>query len=164
MAAALVTVIAGLVGSAVLGVTAPVPVAQPEPCEQAAPWEVDAQALADDLAGVPGADEEALRQELAEAGFVPGGTPAADPTRPEPGSDLVDELVAALAAVLDTDGDGEVGVTVLGPDPAPPDDAPAAGAGPAAPERTCTGRYDGAPAPGSSGGEGGAAEPAGPGG
>jgi hypothetical protein len=141
MAAALVTVIAGLaVGSAVLGGPAPVPVAPPEPCEQAARWEGDAQALADELAGVAGTDEEALRQELADAGFVPGGTPEPTaPAAPAPGSDLVAALVAALVAVLDTDGDGEVGVTVLGPDAALPDEAPATGADRPAPDRTCTG-------------------------
>jgi hypothetical protein len=165
MAAALVTVIAGLaVGSAVLGGTAPVPVAQPEPCEGVARWEVDAQALADDLAGLPGADEAVLRQELADAGFVAGGTPAGEPTRSGSGPDAVDELVAALAAALDTDGDGEVGVTVLDPDAAPPDEAPDTGADPATTERTCAGQDGGSPAPGASGRGSGAAEPAGPGG
>ena len=145
MAAALVTVIASLaVGSAVLGGPVPVSVVQAEPCVQAEPWEADAQALADELAGVPGADEEVLRQELAEAGFEPGGTSdTAEPRGSGPWSDLLAELVAALVAALDTDGDGEVGVTVLGPDAAVPAGPPAAG--PTASDRTCAGSEDAGP-------------------
>jgi hypothetical protein len=142
MAAALVTVIAGLaLGSAVLGGPAE-PLAQ-EPCEQAAPWEADAQALADELAGPRGRDEEVLRQELEEAGFAPGGAPdARDPTEPPRSedtrwSDLLVELLVALVGALDTDGDGEVGVTVLGPDAADPDAEGVPGSGPVSPGRTC---------------------------
>jgi len=118
MATALVTAVAGLsVAAAVLAGPAPVSAAPPEPCAQAPQWERDAQALADELAGVPGADEEVLRQELADAGFVPGGDATAGRTVPEAGGwpDLVVDLLVAVLAALDTDGDGEVPVTVLGP-------------------------------------------------
>lgn len=114
----LVPAIVGLAfGATVL--SGPAPRVEPvEPCEGVSQWEADAQALADELAGASGADEEALRQELEDAGFVPGGTapdaaaPSAPGTRGRP--DVVAELVAAIVAALDTDGDGEVAVTVLG--------------------------------------------------
>jgi hypothetical protein len=124
MAAAPVAVIVGLaVGAAAFAGPAAPSAGPVEPCPRAERWEADAQALADELAGASDPGGEALRQELEEAGFAPGG-PA--PARPDSVATLVAELLAAVFAALDTDGDGELDVTVLGPDGATPGSGPAA--------------------------------------
>jgi hypothetical protein len=121
MTAGLVTLVMGVaVGVAALGGPAPaqVPQARPEVCAPAA-WEADAQALADELDGAPGADAEALRQELADTGFVPGGAPGTSEAPPVPDdrswTDTLVEMLLAVIAALDGNGDGEVSVTVIDP-------------------------------------------------
>ncbi len=132
MAAAPVAVIMGLaVGFAVLGGPAAPQADAVEPCPRAERWEADAQALADELAGASDPGGEALRQELEAAGFVPGEPAPAAPGGPDSVATLVAELLAAVFAALDTDGDGELDVTVLGPDGATP------GSGPATTDRSC---------------------------
>jgi hypothetical protein len=131
MTAGLVALVMGVVvGAAALGGPAAandVPQAQPDACAGVERWEADAQALADELAGASGADAEALRQELADAGFEAGGSPGgagASPQPPPSGNrswpDALVELVLAVIAALDGNGDGEVPVTVLDPSGAAP--------------------------------------------
>jgi hypothetical protein len=124
MAVGLVSVIAGLaVGVALLGGPDPGRHLQAEPCAKAEQWETDAKALADELADVPGPEASRLRQDLATEGFVPGDSPPSSQGGARPPAEgglpqvLVDLLIAIVSA-LDTDGDGEVGVTVLGGDSA----------------------------------------------